>query len=322
MKIAIIGAGMAGLTCADRLAGSGHLITLFEKSRGASGRMATRRVKTGSGEVAFDHGCQYFTAVSPAFVSQVQDWSRLGLVARWPDAESQAWVGVPAMSTILRHVASRHEVILGCHVRMLSRREDGWHILSDGRTDGPFDAAIVATPAEQAAPILSLHDFDMARVAASVSSSPCWTLMLAFASPLKAPPVHRGTQTIGWAARNNSKPGRPQGECWVIQASPEWSALHLELPAEEVETALFEAFEKLCGPLPDVIGTSLHRWRYAHAAGTDRAMLWNAELRLGACGDWLSGHRVECAWTSGMVLAEAVVAAHGAGRTAATVGRS
>jgi renalase len=322
MKIAIIGAGMAGLTCADRLADAGHLVTLFEKSRGTGGRMATRRIETAAGQVSFDHGCQYFTALTPAFEKQVEDWSRLGLAARWPEAGEKAWVGVPGMNAILRHAASRHDVVLECHVRMLSRRDNGWYILADGRNDGPFEAAIVATPAEQAAPILSLHDFDMARVAASVSSSPCWTLMLAFAAPLERAPVFHGGEAIGWAARNNSKPGRAQPECWVVQATPEWSALHLELGPDEVEAALLEEFAKLCGPLPPVIAKSMHRWRYAHAAGADRSMLWNSGLRLGACGDWLSGHRVECAWTSGAALAEVVVAHHGAGRAEATAGRS
>ncbi len=42
--VAVIGAGMTGITCARALADAGFDVTVFEKSRGLGGRMATRRV--------------------------------------------------------------------------------------------------------------------------------------------------------------------------------------------------------------------------------------------------------------------------------------
>ena len=39
---AVIGAGMAGIACARTLVQAGHRVTVFEKSRGLGGRMATR----------------------------------------------------------------------------------------------------------------------------------------------------------------------------------------------------------------------------------------------------------------------------------------
>lgn len=51
MRIAVIGAGLAGLTAARELAG--HEVVVFEKSRGPGGRTATRRGPDG---MRFDHG--------------------------------------------------------------------------------------------------------------------------------------------------------------------------------------------------------------------------------------------------------------------------
>ena len=42
--ITIIGAGMAGLACARRLARAGHTPLVLDKSRGIGGRLATRQV--------------------------------------------------------------------------------------------------------------------------------------------------------------------------------------------------------------------------------------------------------------------------------------
>ncbi|MFY9458131.1 MAG: FAD-dependent oxidoreductase, partial [Aquabacterium commune] len=55
--VAVVGAGLAGLSCAQALRSAGLQVTVLDKSRGVAGRMSTRR---GEGWQA-DHGAQYFT---------------------------------------------------------------------------------------------------------------------------------------------------------------------------------------------------------------------------------------------------------------------
>jgi len=55
MKIAIIGSGIAGLTCAWRLAGH-HQVTLFEAQATPGGHTATVDVDTPQGSFAIDTG--------------------------------------------------------------------------------------------------------------------------------------------------------------------------------------------------------------------------------------------------------------------------
>ena len=55
MKIAIIGSGIAGLTCAWRLAGH-HEVTLFEAGATPGGHTATVDVPTPQGAFAIDTG--------------------------------------------------------------------------------------------------------------------------------------------------------------------------------------------------------------------------------------------------------------------------
>ena len=69
-RIAVIGAGIAGLSCATELQGAGVTVRIFEKSRGPGGRMSTRR-----GEAwPCDHGAQFFTAQDPEFLAELIRW--------------------------------------------------------------------------------------------------------------------------------------------------------------------------------------------------------------------------------------------------------
>ena len=81
-KIAIIGAGLAGLVCADHLS-SDYEISLFDKSRGMSGRLSTRRAQSGETVFTFDHGAQYFSAKSVAFIDWLKPFEANGHVRRW-----------------------------------------------------------------------------------------------------------------------------------------------------------------------------------------------------------------------------------------------
>ncbi len=306
MRFAVIGAGMAGLACAEGLSSAGHSVELFDKGRGAGGRMSTRRWQTPLGEVTVDHGAQYFTARDPTFIRLVEEWSDAGIAARWLPAGGDAWVGVPGMNAVVKRMAASRRVTWGCLVKSLVRQGSGWRLLGEQGEIGLFDAIVLAIPAEQAAAILGLHDFAMTRVALLARSQPCWSGMFVFDRPLgDLPSVLRNQGAVSWAARNNAKPGRAEPECWVVQATARWSAERLEEPADHIADLLLAALSEAANAdLPRPVAATAHRWRYALSAGTGDGSLWNDELRLGACGDWLLGPRVECAWLSGRQLAE------------------
>ena len=308
MRIAIVGAGMAGMSCGQRLSRLGHEVRLFDKGRGPGGRMATRRMEDGGTTLHFDHGAQYFTARDPRFVEQVAHWEASGVAARWAAAGDDAWVGTPAMNAPLKAMAGELGVQFGTRIEQLVRDGEGWQLDGEGAPDARFDAVLVAVPAEQAGPLLQPHAPAMARLADQTASDPCWTLMAGFEAPLAlVQDTLRQRGPIGWAARNNAKPGRANEECWVIQASPEWSRAHLEEDAETVAAALLaELAEANGGPLPRQLGATAHRWRFARSGTAGEEALWDAEQRIGVCGDWLIGPRVEAAYMSGLLLAEAV----------------
>jgi predicted NAD/FAD-dependent oxidoreductase len=270
--------------------------------------MATRRITTAAGEAMFDHGAQYFTARDPAFQAQVAAWAADGMVARWPAAGADAWVGVPGMNAPVKALARGLDVQWGARVDALRRADGVWRLAGDGFDAGPFDAVLLAVPAENAAPLLQPWQADMAARAVTTPALPCWTVMAAFGGRVDfAADILREQGAVGWAARNSAKPGRTGPEAWVIQAGPDWSAAHLEETPDVVLPQLLGAFAACVGGgLPDLVAGVAHRWRYARSGAAGNGMLWDEGLRLGVCGDWLLGPRVELAWVSGTLLAGVV----------------
>jgi len=310
VRIAIVGAGMAGLSCATLLVDAGHEVTLFDKGRGPGGRMSTRWLATSRGEISFDHGAQYLTARDPGFVAQVERWADGGHVARWATAGDDAWVGTPAMSAPVRDMASSLDVRWQHRVGALTQDAQGWTVHGDGIDDVRFNGVIVAVPAEQVAPLVEAHRPKWAEQARATPSEPCWTVMAAYRSRL---PIELNRLTdlgiIASAVRNSAKPGRADAEAWVLQATARWSAEYIEVEPEAVERDLLAAFAAATTKDPPApIATSVHRWRYAKSGRLGRNAVWDGERRLGLCGDWLLGGRVEAAWLSGRRLANAVIA--------------
>jgi predicted NAD/FAD-dependent oxidoreductase len=311
--IAVVGAGLAGLSCATALQAAGHRVTVLEKSRGVAGRMSTRR---GEGWQC-DHGAQYFTARSDAFAAELARWQQAGVAALWsprlavfggaaphqpakPDRQGaalQRFVGRPQMTAPAQWLAAslKEPVRVGKQVEALLPSGSGWRLQADGAGVAElFDAVVLALPAPQAQVLLRGLPpglaTNLAQRAAAVKMRACWALMLNYAAPLAlgfdAAFVNQGP--LRWVARNSSKPARPGGsaeavgdglgepESWLLHARAEWSEARLQMPAGQVAVELQEAFAALGGPTTEQ--WSAHRWLYADVAPAIAAGPAEAEL--------------------------------------------
>ena len=90
---------------------------------------------------------------------------------------------------------------------------------------------------------------------------------------------------LSWIARNSSKPGRNEAETWVLHASPEWTHVHLEEPAESIAQLLTEEFWPAIGLSVTRANYSVaHRWRYAlPPAPLAESCLFDPEMQVAAC---------------------------------------
>ena len=316
-KIAVIGAGISGLFAARTLMDHGHQVQVFEKADRPGGRTSA----ISSSGFAFDSGAQYFTVRDDRLVRYVRSWHMDGIVEPWKGkvmvaragrllSEKQSterWVGVPAMESISTHLALGIDISFSESIGSTRINEGQWQLIdAQQQLHGPYDAVIVSAPPPQAngliksSPTLRAH-------ASAIEMRPCLAVMAAFDQPLDVPfdAVFIHDQPVRWAARNNSKPKRSAAECWVFHAGARWSEAHADMDDKLRLPALINAFFKSVGRRRiDPIYQHTRYWHSAAAANPlNVGCLWDAQLRIGMCGDWCQMSRVEGAALSGMAMA-------------------
>jgi hypothetical protein len=332
LRVGVVGAGMAGLACAQALAMSGARVQLIDKGRGPGGRLATRRLAWPDDPnlvLGIDHGAQILYPRDPGFAAWLGAGEAAGWSARWaprsggpwqqPARVREGWVGVPGISALAQAMRRDLAVASGQPVVAIEPGADGWTLRdAEGMAFGPFDRVVLAVPPLQAAALLDALQPAWAADLRAVMMHPCWTLMaVTDDGPRDWEVLEPETGPLAWVARNHSKPGRvvPPGiATWVAQAGAAWTRAHLEDPKEAVADALQTALQALLAPqLPARWHhVSVHRWLYAlapTAAPAEPPCRWDAALGLGVCGDHFAGSDVEAAWLSGRALARCIALA-------------
>ncbi len=324
-RVTVIGAGIAGLTARAELSAAGFCVETIDKGRGPGGRTSRRRIDG----YEFDHGAQYFTVRDPAFAATVKSWISQGGVQPWSarigalsdgswrpgGASTVRYVGVPGMNRPAGYLADagRGPIHLGCRVAAITRDEHGtWRILDNGgQTVSSADAIVVTVPPPQA--LRLLDGLDAARaVLADADIEPCWAVMAVFEPPLEPgwDAAFMNGGPLAWVARNAAKPRRPAADAWVLHATGDWSRLTVEHEPERITGELLQALFRAAGVAPRMpLWAAAHRWRYARPRNRPvERFWWDPDQRLGLCGDWCAGGRIEGAFLSGRSLGHAIAA--------------
>ncbi len=317
--MAVIGAGLAGLTCARALRRVGLFVDLFEQEKVIGGRLATTRL----GLESFDHGAQYLTARTTEFRKFMEEVTGLGYAARWTprmklDGEEGAgqmlpwYVGTPGMSALVRPLTESIRIHMGRKVYTIDRGEKGWHIWFEDETSvGPFSAVAVTAPAPETRMLLGRIE-SLSESISKARMAPCWALMVRLEERvLPEQDVYSDmTEVIRWISRNNTKPGRnARGETIVIHASPTWSR---ETEDQEPEAIAEELWGEVCHALalPPVRPQRMtaHLWRHGLVdQSLGESFVYSSDHMVGAAGDWCLGRLAEHAFESANGLARAII---------------
>lgn len=308
-SVAVIGAGISGLACAQSLNDAGVRVLVFERAQRVGGRCATRRVTLDGIAMQWDFGAQFAAPADTQF-------------AQWLHPYTDGWagfrVGVPGMDAVPAAIAGQLDVRTRSEVIAVWRGNGGWNISAitadlhpdiqaEPVTEGPFDAIVVALPAPLAERLLPPA---LATTIRGVTMAPIWVGMLGIAAPPRGPAtMHAQDGPLDWQFRDSDKPGRHADvTCWSIQTGAGWSVAHLDRSREEAAALITRAFTTAReGPGP--IYAAAHLWPHALVqTPLQMPYLYDPAARIGACGDWCLGARVQDAWLSGRAMAAALLA--------------
>ncbi len=295
-NIAIIGAGLSGLAAAYRLAEIDSNVTVFEKSKGVSGRAASRS-RNGC---RYDYGANYFKVSSDEvarllfqslptdglcrIVGDVDIFDGNGIVAAGDANQNAAakWSYRDGISTIGKRIVESAglKVAGDTPITGLESQQGKWILKTERGIAGEgFDAVLLTPPAPQTIALLESSGIDPALRDALMSElgraryHSQFTVVLNFPGTVSLPGdafalINSDRRhDIAWMSHENRKPGHvPAGESlFIVQMSPDWTESHYECPREEVIAAALEKVSPfLGGDLPPVNWSDMQRWRYAH----------------------------------------------------------
>ncbi len=329
-RIAVIGAGIAGLSAARTLVDHRCDVSVFDRGRIAGGRIATRHPRPDTDRSAVDHGAPAFSVTDPRFGRHLRAWITQGYCARWTHTEHQngttkqahAFVGQPTMDALCSHLGNGIPTHHDTTVTAVTRDDSGAYRLAidtgsdNAQTDtGPFDAVILAAAPPQSQRLLADLDPSLHDQVGRITTAPAWVLMLELEHPADGAPEvirleHPVLQTL---IRIDTKPGRehrPGQSVWAAHATADWAASRLDAPRDHIQTALLDAtIEALAphlGTVADqhVLHARVHRWSFARTDATiDARCIASNDGTLIICGDGFAGNTVESAFLSGQAAA-------------------
>jgi len=330
--VIIVGAGIAGLSCAKVLVDAGKTVRLLERARGVGGRCATRRI---DGQPV-DHGLVFLHGQSPEFLSALRE-----VPGRWNDgwpnvvrgsgAPCQPNAFIPGtqrmahacgVSAFPKHLAAGLDVVLQTTVTGFDFDGENITVLAKHQDETTTFAApdvVLALAGPQSLALLDKlprsPSQEMARaLLGMLPSLPCATVLALYPRDVPVPAwdilYPEISESLLLVAHDSAKRDDPKHTALVLQARPSWSSAILATPESEWAPRLLADAAKLVGPWVAQPATwQAHLWRQARTSPDcelARPLVLDLERgqRVGIAGELFApGGGVQAAWQSGRQLA-------------------
>ncbi|MDX2254447.1 MAG: FAD-dependent oxidoreductase [Pseudanabaenaceae cyanobacterium bins.39] len=330
--VIVIGAGLAGLTCAQQLKQSGLDVTIVEKSAGVGGRMATRRLQG----TWVDHGAQLISIKSDDFDRFIRKLQEKGIVREWTrnvyqlstsgllppddDKRHQRYCCPLGMTAIAKYLASDLNIINNARITGVSHRDDVWQLTSDRQEILTTKVIISTIPAPQFLPLFEdvlTAAPSFLQAVRSVKFAPSVTIMAGYNASMHVPVEWQAIRCVkdpilDWISYDSSKhPDNSLQPVFVLQSTAEFAKQSMEEPDLEIagKPLLNQAGKLLAKWLASPEWWQVHRWRYALAEESlgVSCLSTKVPLPLVCAGDWCAGKNIEAAFHSGLAAAGSAI---------------
>ncbi len=309
-KVIIIGAGAAGLTCAKRLIENGFEVSIFDKSRGLGGRMASRRIKNGG----FNHGA----SVIPDFRNQktvpehLKNLLETAVEKKVLISQGNAFTPFAGMKTFTSYLSEGIDVQKDSELISVTPANSGIELQLNNASKMQVNEAflIFAIPQPQLLALLQNHFPEIFILVQPAKMYASVTGLFAFDKKILFDHSLLENERI-YSFHENSRIGQHFiHDCWTIHSKNSYGKKLSHLDKTKIKDHLFNEFKQLVSiNLPQPVYAEGHRWRYGFTKkALDKNFIFHRQNKIGICGDWCRGDNLLDALISGTLLADKISA--------------
>lgn len=310
-RIAVIGAGVSGISASSTLVNAGYAVTLFDQGKSLGGRLGIRTLKLPPYQGRnIDVGAAYFTVSEEKFKLKVDEWLNENLTHQWVDTFSVIdEVGIINKSGPMRFVAKGGlKNLLFSEIAKLKDKLDYFQdykvreieinekVLVDNKE---YDAVVLALPAPQAERIVVNSEIksDLSKVKFN-SVLVSWfstNQVLAFDGIFV-----NNNPAINLLINEGSKQKDKNNIC-TIYSTHEFAITEIN-DLEAAKEKLLNEASKILNIDSSYLESGIMRWTLAHPMPSERPKM---PSNVAIVGDAFSENpRIEAAWLDGSQVLE------------------
>ena len=315
-EFCVIGSGISGATIANLLNKKNSVI-LFDKARGPGGRASFKRMK---GNIGFDHGTQYFSPKTPEFKKFTKHLIKKKILKVWggkhiflnskkkEDKKHLKIIGKNGNNDISKYLLKKINCNYQSELKEIDYKNKFWRLsFADGKVRS-FKSIILTCPFPQLKK-LSKKFIKKSFINRSLKMDANITTMIAIKKNKRSNSSYFfNDEILGWAAYENSKKRfNYKYDLWTLQSTYKYGnkfTKDYRNKRKYYTNQMVKKFEKLTNlKIKKIYHSRIHGWMYSsNSKPLKQLSLWNKSLKLGLCGDYFGGPRLENGWLSAQDL--------------------
>ena len=297
MKIAIIGAGFSGCNLYNNLKEKYEDITIFEKSRGAGGRLSTKYIE----DKFIDYGTSSLIPVTDDLKFFCLDLAKNGVLK----AKYDEFIPKNGINKICKFLIDEKNLLTNTKITKAENTNNKWSLEDEKHNIyNDFDLLFITIPAPQIMQMkIELPD-NFKEKLSFIKYDSIFSLILYTNKELKLNENKLYENPDIKDIINNSKKYLYKDfSSYVIHSSKEFANCVNEKSKDEICEIFLDNFDDETKELIEKFTIIPHLWKYAFAkTSLDMPYFLNEEKNLGICGDYFSHNNVEASLLSSELL--------------------
>ena len=302
MKIAIIGAGFSGCNLYNNLKDKYENITIFEKSRGAGGRLSTKYIE----DKFIDHGTSTLIPITDDLKFFCLDLAKNGVLK----AKYDEFIPKNGIDSICKFLINEKDLLSNTKIIKAQNIDNKW-ILEDEKHEiyEDFDLLFITIPAPQIFEMQIELPVDFKEKLSNIKYNSIFSMILYSNEDIKLNEnkLYENSD-IENIVNNSKKYGYKDFSSYVVHLSKEFTNGVNHKTKEEIYELFIENLDDETKKDLNKFTIIPHLWKYATAKSSlDMPYFFNEEKNIGICGDYFNHNNIEAALLSSELLGNKIL---------------